>query len=309
MKQYRPQLELQPPHQSATTQQPSEQHTWQDPDKQQALKMPSTLSGTLQYIGDRVSIAFSKPGAATETQQSEARRAHRQRAEALQARDRELAALGPPPPKPCAPQGVYIYGSVGSGKSRLMDMFYGVVTAHGLVPRRRRVHVNTAMLEVNARLHHLEEEARLRRARDGDEGVAAMLAGAWMPLPPSDSASAVDSMYEPQPGHGRQSSWANDAADHGSVATSLETQQRPIFVPDQDRAHGKEDAAFAATHSGTQQHGLGAASADAIRIAEAQARSASCACAASVLAGSRLLASRRVHCRSNVAPSCPPATS
>ena len=70
-------------------------------------------------------------------------------AAALAARDAALAALGPPPRPPPAPQGVYICGSVGSGKSLLMDLFFGVAARHVLVPRRRRVHFNAALLEVN----------------------------------------------------------------------------------------------------------------------------------------------------------------
>ena len=44
--------------------------------------------------------------------------------------------------------GVYLYGSVGSGKSLLMDMFYSVIQEHNLVPNKRRMHFNAAMLEV-----------------------------------------------------------------------------------------------------------------------------------------------------------------
>ena len=44
--------------------------------------------------------------------------------------------------------GLYIYGSVGSGKSLLMDMFYAAVEAEAAVPLRRRIHFNAAMLEV-----------------------------------------------------------------------------------------------------------------------------------------------------------------
>lgn len=55
--------------------------------------------------------------------------------------------LGPPPEPPIAPKGVYLYGSVGSGKSLLMAMFYSVVTEHNLVPNKRRMHFNAAMLE------------------------------------------------------------------------------------------------------------------------------------------------------------------
>ncbi len=46
--------------------------------------------------------------------------------------------------------GLYIYGSVGSGKSLLMDMFFAEVEAADAVPLRRRLHFNAAMLEVRS---------------------------------------------------------------------------------------------------------------------------------------------------------------
>ena len=49
---------------------------------------------------------------------------------------------------PCCATGVYLYGSVGSGKSLLMDMFFAAVEAEEAVPLRRRIHFNAAMLEV-----------------------------------------------------------------------------------------------------------------------------------------------------------------
>ena len=51
--------------------------------------------------------------------------------------------------------GLYLYGSVGSGKSLLMDMFYNVIREHGLVPNRRRMHFNAAMLEVSMCVMHM----------------------------------------------------------------------------------------------------------------------------------------------------------
>lgn len=48
--------------------------------------------------------------------------------------------------------GLYIYGSVGSGKSLLMDMFYTTLSKHNLVPQKRRMHFNAAMLEVSIAL-------------------------------------------------------------------------------------------------------------------------------------------------------------
>ncbi|CAN1169243.1 AFG1-like ATPase [Linum perenne] len=54
-------------------------------------------------------------------------------------RERKLDSLvGRRPTTPAAPKGLYIYGNVGSGKTMLMDMFYGATA--GVVKHRRRFH-------------------------------------------------------------------------------------------------------------------------------------------------------------------------
>ncbi|KAJ9702559.1 hypothetical protein PVL29_004340 [Vitis rotundifolia] len=67
-------------------------------------------------------------------------------------REKKLdTVIGRRPTPPPAPKGLYLYGSVGSGKTMLMDMFYSAT--EGIVKHRRRFHFHEAMLEINEHMH------------------------------------------------------------------------------------------------------------------------------------------------------------
>ena len=59
-----------------------------------------------------------------------------------------------------APQGLYIVGAVGRGKSMLMDLFFDTVE----LPRKRRVHFHRFMQDAHRHIHAFRREA----ARDAD---------------------------------------------------------------------------------------------------------------------------------------------
>lgn len=78
-------------------------------------------------------------------------------------REKKLDRLvGPPPSLPSTPKGLYIYGSVGCGKTMLMDMFYNA--ADGVVQHRRRLHFHAALLEVHDWMHKLWKKQLNKKA-------------------------------------------------------------------------------------------------------------------------------------------------
>ena len=71
--------------------------------------------------------------------------------------------LGPSGPRH-APEGLYIFGDVGRGKTMLMDLFF----AASPVVRKRRVHFHEFMLDVHERIHAFRRRIKHGEIADGD---------------------------------------------------------------------------------------------------------------------------------------------
>lgn len=73
-----------------------------------------------------------------------------------------------------AVKGLYIWGSVGRGKTMLMDMFYDAVP----LPKRRRVHFHAFMADAHARIHAYRQRLKAGEVKEPDPigPVAAELA-------------------------------------------------------------------------------------------------------------------------------------
>ena len=74
------------------------------------------------------------------------------------------------------PQGLYLYGGVGTGKSMLMDLFFATAP----VERKRRVHFHAFMQETHERLHHWRQETKGSKADPLPELAGDLVGEAWL---------------------------------------------------------------------------------------------------------------------------------
>ncbi|MAL78957.1 MAG: cell division protein ZapE [Sneathiella sp.] len=88
----------------------------------------------------------------------------------------QIFRLGARKPRVEPPQGLYIYGDVGRGKSMLMDLFFDTAP----VKQKRRVHFHAFMLEVHAFMHRERQKQEGRNNDPVSALAASIMESAWL---------------------------------------------------------------------------------------------------------------------------------
>ena len=133
-----------------------------------------------------------------------------------------IAQLESSPP---GPDGVYLCGEVGSGKSMVMDLMY---ESSSLEPRARH-HFHEFMLQVHARLHAVQE-ARPRTIVLTESGLPVYKFGAAPEL--ASAASKPADAFIRSPGPSPAGDKAREDAPEAQAAQEARPQEAPPPPPD-----------------------------------------------------------------------------